>query len=62
MNSMITAVVILVAIAAFQGIYNLLKEAHREFDLLDPIELAEERQVSMESDPLEAFPDHRRAA
>lgn len=35
---MVTAVVILVAAAAFQGIYNLLKEARHDFDLVDPLE------------------------
>jgi hypothetical protein len=33
---MMTVVVILVAIAAGQGIYNMLRESHKEFELIDP--------------------------
>jgi hypothetical protein len=44
---MVTAVVILVAAAAIQGVYNLLKEARHDFDLIDPLDkLAESKETS----------------
>lgn len=33
---MVTIVAILVAVAAFQGVYNLVKEASYDFPLVDP--------------------------
>lgn len=46
---MVIAVVILVAVAALQGIYNLLKEAHHEFDLVDPLEKLSESSETSET-------------
>ncbi len=44
---MVTAVVVLVAAAAFMGIYNLLKEARHDFDLIDPLDkLADARETA----------------
>jgi hypothetical protein len=33
---MMAVVVILVVVAAGQGIFNLLRECHKEFELIDP--------------------------
>ncbi len=57
---MVTAVVILVAAAAFQGIYNLLKEAHHEFELVDPADLVKEQTKPEGAAVVEPF--ERRAA
>jgi hypothetical protein len=57
---MVTAVVILVAAAAFQGVYNLLKEARSEFDLVDPAEKLE--RTSFGAEEAEEPQEQRRAA
>jgi hypothetical protein len=41
-KNMTTVVILLVAIAALQGIYNLVREAHHEFELVDPADTVEE--------------------
>lgn len=33
---MMAVVVLLVVLAAAQGLYNLLRETHKEFELIDP--------------------------
>ncbi|MGV3617509.1 MAG: hypothetical protein ACO1SV_19460 [Fimbriimonas sp.] len=60
MNRMVTAVVILVAAAAFQGVYNLLKEARSDFDLVDPAEKLEHTPFGVEE--VEPPQEQRRAA
>lgn len=46
---MVTAVIVLVAAAAIQGIYNLLKEARHDFDLVDPLEKFQETSGTAET-------------
>ena len=46
---MVTVVVILVAVAAIQGVYNLLKEARHDFDLIDPLDKLADAQETSEA-------------